>query len=57
MDGVNRLFAADNPVIRAARGLGMGIVTSLPPLRRGFMRQAAGLSVNPMPRLLTGRRL
>ena len=57
MDGVNRLFATDNPVVSAVRGLGMGVVTALPALRRGFMRQAAGLSVDPMPRLLTGRPL
>ncbi|MBM3603359.1 MAG: 2-octaprenyl-6-methoxyphenyl hydroxylase [Alphaproteobacteria bacterium] len=57
MDGVNRLFGTDNPVVSAVRGLGMGIVTALPGLRRGFMRQAAGLSVDPMPRLLTGQPL
>ena len=57
MDSVNRLFGSDNPILSAARGIGMGIVTALPPLRRGFMRQAAGLSVDPMPRLLTGQSL
>ena len=43
--------------LRAARGLGMGLVTAIPALRRGFMRQAAGLGLDPMPRLLTGRPL
>ncbi|TJZ92264.1 2-octaprenyl-6-methoxyphenyl hydroxylase [Paracoccus gahaiensis] len=57
MDGVNRLFGTDNALISALRGAGMGIVTALPGLRRGFMRQAAGLSVDPMPRLLAGRAL
>ena len=57
MDGVNRLFASGNPLLSAARGIGMGIVSTVPALRRGFMRQAAGLSVNPMPRLLTGQAL
>ncbi|WEF24408.1 UbiH/UbiF/VisC/COQ6 family ubiquinone biosynthesis hydroxylase [Paracoccus sp. S3-43] len=57
MDGVNRLFASGNPILAAARGLGMGVVSAVPALRRGFMRQAAGLSVDPMPRLLTGRAL
>ncbi len=57
MDGVNRLFASNNPVLSAMRGLGMGVVTAVPQLRRGFMRQAAGLSVDPMPRLLTGQAL
>nr|WP_111300532.1 UbiH/UbiF/VisC/COQ6 family ubiquinone biosynthesis hydroxylase [Paracoccus saliphilus] len=57
MDGVNRLFGTDNGLVSAARGLGMGLVTRIPALRRGFMRQAAGLSIDPMPRLLTGRTL
>ncbi|MFC3167399.1 UbiH/UbiF/VisC/COQ6 family ubiquinone biosynthesis hydroxylase [Paracoccus fontiphilus] len=57
MDGVNRLFASSNPVLTVARGIGMGVVSAVPALRRGFMRQAAGLSVDPMPRLLTGQPL
>ncbi|MGP9803479.1 UbiH/UbiF/VisC/COQ6 family ubiquinone biosynthesis hydroxylase [Paracoccus sp. NSM] len=57
MDAVNRLFGTDNPVVSAVRGLGMGLVSALPGLRRGFMRQAAGLAIQPMPRLLTGRPL
>ncbi|MFV0383566.1 UbiH/UbiF/VisC/COQ6 family ubiquinone biosynthesis hydroxylase [Paracoccus sp. (in: a-proteobacteria)] len=57
MDMVNQLFANDNPLLRTLRGLGMGAVTAIPALRRGFMRQAAGLAVTPMPRLLAGRPL
>ncbi|MEI4471787.1 FAD-dependent monooxygenase [Frigidibacter sp. MR17.24] len=60
MDGVNRLFATDNPLVRGARDLGMGLVQSIPALRRGFMRQAAGLSAPPgtrLPRLMDGRPL
>ena len=57
MDGVNRLFATDNPLVSGLRGLGMGLVSAVPALRRGFMRQAAGLAVQPMPRLLAGRPL
>lgn len=57
MDAVNGVFGSDNPLIAAARGLGMGLVSAVPPLRRGFMRQAAGLSIDPMPRLLTGQPL
>ncbi|RDD70737.1 2-octaprenyl-6-methoxyphenyl hydroxylase [Paracoccus versutus] len=57
MDGVNALFSNANPLLRTAREIGMGLVDAIPPLRRGFMRQAAGLSLEPMPRLLTGRRL
>ncbi|MCF3974311.1 UbiH/UbiF/VisC/COQ6 family ubiquinone biosynthesis hydroxylase [Paracoccus salsus] len=57
MDAVNHLFGNDNPALRVARGLGMGAVTAFPALRRRFMRQAAGLSVDPMPRLLAGQDL
>lgn len=57
MDAVNRLFATDAPVVAGMRGLGMGLVQALPGLRRGFMRQAAGLAVAPMPRLLAGQPL
>lgn len=55
MDAVNHLFASDNPLLSGLRGAGMGAVTALPELRRRFMRQAAGLSVDPMPRLLAGQ--
>lgn len=60
MDAVNQIFSNDNPVLRAGRDLGMGLVQSVPMLRRGFMRQAAGLSAGPfgrMPRLLAGQPL
>ncbi len=53
MDGVNRLFSNDNPVLRLGRDLGMGLVNAVPGLRRKFMRQAAGLS-GEVPRLLRG---
>ena len=52
-DGFNRLFSNDNPLLRAGRDLGMGIVSHMPGLRRGFMREAAGLS-GDVPRLLRG---
>lgn len=54
MDTVNRLFSNDNPVARLGRDLGMGLVNAVPGLRRGFMRQAAGLS-GDLPRLLAGQ--
>ena len=54
MDAVNKLFSNDNPLLRAGRDLGMGVVQAIGPLRRGFMRQAAGLS-GPLPRLMQGR--
>ena len=56
MDAVNRLFSNDNPLLRAARDVGMGIVNGLPGLRRVFIRQAAGIAGKP-PKLLEGRPL
>jgi 2-octaprenyl-6-methoxyphenol hydroxylase len=56
MDTVNRLFSNDNPLLRLGRDLGMGVVNALPGLRRGFMRQAAGLT-GELPKLLTGRQV
>ena len=52
-DTFNRLFSNDNPLVRAARDLGMGVINATPSLRRGFMRRAAGLS-GELPRLMRG---
>ena len=54
MDTVNRLFSNDNPVLRLGRDLGLGLVNALPPLRRRFIHQAAGLQ-GELPRLLAGK--
>ncbi|MFO7759939.1 MAG: UbiH/UbiF/VisC/COQ6 family ubiquinone biosynthesis hydroxylase [Roseovarius sp.] len=43
-DMTNRLFSNDNPLLRAARDLGMGAISQMPALRRGFIREAAGLT-------------
>ncbi len=56
MDTVNRLFSNDNPLLRLGRDFGMGVVNALPSLRRGFIRQAAGLT-GDLPKLLTGRQI
>ncbi|WP_327794054.1 FAD-dependent monooxygenase [Harenicola maris] len=53
-DGFNRLFSNDNPVLRAGRDLGMGLIGSVPGLRRRFIREAAGLA-GDLPDLLRGR--
>lgn len=50
-DTFNRLFSNDNPLLRAARDVGMGLVNALPGLRRGAIREAAGLN-GDMPRLM-----
>ncbi|MDA7966448.1 FAD-dependent monooxygenase [Ruegeria sp.] len=53
-DVFNRLFSNDNPLLRIGRDIGMGVVGSLPGLRRGFVREAAGLT-GDLPKLLQGR--
>lgn len=53
-DVFNKLFSNDNPVLRLGRDIGMGIVGSLPGLRRNFVREAAGLT-GDLPKLLQGR--
>lgn len=55
-DTFNKLFSNDNFVLRAVRDVGMGIVGGVPALRRGFIREAAGLT-GDLPRLLKGRPL
>ncbi|MDZ7709142.1 MAG: FAD-dependent monooxygenase [Roseovarius sp.] len=52
-DLTNRLFSNDNPLLRAARDLGMGAISHLPALRRGFIREAAGLT-GDLPALMKG---
>lgn len=53
-DSFNRLFSNDNPLLRAARNIGMGLVQNAPRLRRGFIREAAGLT-GDLPKLMQGR--
>lgn len=43
-DLTNKLFSNDNPILRAGRGLGMGLINAMPGVKRGFMREAAGLN-------------
>ena len=52
-DAFNRLFSNDNSLLRAARDIGMGLVNAAPGLRRGFIREAAGLD-GDLPRLMRG---
>ncbi|WP_298853652.1 FAD-dependent monooxygenase [uncultured Ruegeria sp.] len=53
-DVFNKLFSNDNPLLRLGRDIGMGLVGSMPGLRRGFVREAAGLT-GDLPKLLQGR--
>lgn len=53
-DVFNRLFSNENPLLRVGRDIGMGVISKLPSLQRGFIREAAGLT-GDLPRLLQGR--
>lgn len=53
MDAVNTLFSNSNPLLEAARGLGMGAINAVPALRRFFIREAAGLNA-AQPRMMRG---
>ena len=55
-DLFTRLFANDNPLLRAARGAGMAAVNRTGPARRFFMAEAGG-AVGDLPRLLRGEAL
>ena len=52
-DAVNALFSNDDPILRAARRLGMGAVDAMPGLKRRFIREAAGLT-GDLPDLMRG---
>jgi 2-octaprenyl-6-methoxyphenol hydroxylase len=53
-DAFNRLFSNDNSLLRLGRDLGLGLVNALPSVRRGFIREAAGLT-GDLPKLLQGK--
>lgn len=55
-DSFNRLFSNDNPILRMARDIGMAAINALPGARRGFIREAAGLT-GDLPRLMQGEAL
>lgn len=52
-DLTNRLFSNDNPLLRGLRDLGIGAIGAMPRLRRGFIREAAGLT-GDLPDLMKG---
>ena len=52
-DALNRLFSNDIAPLRIARDFGIGVVDSIGPLRRFFMRHAGG-DIGKLPRLLKG---
>jgi 2-octaprenyl-6-methoxyphenol hydroxylase len=55
-DAFTRLFSTDQPLVRAARGIGIAVVNRIGPARRFFMQEAGG-AVGDLPRLLRGEPL
>ena len=55
-DGLNRLFSNDWTLVRAARGLGMGLLDRMPGIKRMLVAEAAGLA-GEVPKLLRGERV
>lgn len=53
MDGLNRLFSNDSAPLRIMRDVGIGLVDTIGPARRFFMRHAGG-DVGKLPRLMKG---
>ena len=53
-DLLNRLFSNDNPLLRGLRTFGLSLVDRAPFAKAHFIRQAAGLTGGPSPRLLQG---
>jgi len=51
-----RLFSNDQPLVRAARGIGLAVVNNLGPARRFFMTEAGG-ALGDLPKLLRGEAL
>jgi len=63
-DVLNRVFSNDNPVLRLARDVGLGVVEKMPGLKERFINQASGRSGGVMerltgeqPRLLVGEEI
>jgi len=55
-DVLNRLFSNRNPVLRAARDIGLGLVDRMPWLKSRFIGEAAGLG-GDLPKLMRGEAL
>jgi 2-octaprenyl-6-methoxyphenol hydroxylase len=55
-DGLNRLFSNRSDALKLVRDVGLGVVDRLPPLKRFFVSEAAGL-VGEVPKLLRGETL
>jgi len=56
MDALNRLFADNSQTMRMLRGLGLGLVDRLEPVKRVFVDEAAG-TTGTLPRLMRGEQI
>jgi 2-octaprenyl-6-methoxyphenol hydroxylase len=52
-DSLNRLFSNRSDVLRLIRDVGLGLVERMPPLKRMFIREAAGFT-GEVPKLMRG---
>ena len=55
-DSLNRLFSNRSDVLRLVRDVGLGLVERMPPLKRMFIREAAGFT-GDVPKLMRGESL
>jgi len=55
-DSLNRLFSNRSDVLRLMRDIGLGLVERMPPLKRMFIREAAGFT-GDVPKLMRGEAL
>ena len=55
-DSLNRLFSNRSDVLRLFRDVGLGLVERMPPLKRMFIREAAGFT-GEVPKLMRGEAL
>jgi 2-octaprenyl-6-methoxyphenol hydroxylase len=55
-DVLNRLFSNRNPILRAARDIGLGLVDRMPGLKSRFIGEAAGFG-GQLPKLMRGEAL
>lgn len=56
MDGLNRLFVSEQPLVREVRDFGLRLVDRLPPLKEFFVKEAAGIN-GDVPLLMQGQPL
>jgi 2-octaprenyl-6-methoxyphenol hydroxylase len=55
-DGLNRLFSNRSTALKLLRDIGLGLVDRMPPLKKFFVSEAAGLA-GEVPKLLRGEAL